>query len=360
MSSRAVNYLLIFPLALATCCPVPGVAGDTIPKPLFADPHYHGSCDPEVVWNANTREWWVFYTARRAKRESGTYVGTPIGVTASSDLLNWRFLGYASFDGVEGEPDMPVTYWAPGMIRDGDTYHMFVTHKPNAKPPWGGKGDIVHYTAPADNLLHGWVRAGVPALEGKDPIDAGLTRLKDNRWLMVYRSSGPPKISGISYAVSNDLNQWDTQGLIKLEDGKTFNRAAFGYHEAPYVFEFDGFYWMLTDPHQGLGVLRSEDGLTWTPQSNILKEPGKSKMDGTRARHPSVAVIGERAFVFYHVEPNRPYPSPKAEDRTIEQKISVLQMAELHVIDGRLVCNRDVPVVAPSADEFLIKVMRNE
>ena len=30
------------------------------PKPLFADPNYHGSCDPEVVWNTHEKAWWIF------------------------------------------------------------------------------------------------------------------------------------------------------------------------------------------------------------------------------------------------------------------------------------------------------------
>ena len=72
--------------ALISLCLWTVVAGETdhgferVPKPLFFDPHYHGSCDPEIVWNACTGEWWIFYTARRATREHGTYVGTPIGV----------------------------------------------------------------------------------------------------------------------------------------------------------------------------------------------------------------------------------------------------------------------------------------
>ena len=55
----------------------------SITKPLFADPNYNGSCDPEIVWNPVKREWFIYYTARRATRESATYVGTPIGVISS-------------------------------------------------------------------------------------------------------------------------------------------------------------------------------------------------------------------------------------------------------------------------------------
>ncbi|MCU0749041.1 MAG: hypothetical protein MUF13_05780 [Akkermansiaceae bacterium] len=32
------------------------LAAQTVPKPLFIDPHYHGSCDPEAVWNPERGE----------------------------------------------------------------------------------------------------------------------------------------------------------------------------------------------------------------------------------------------------------------------------------------------------------------
>ncbi|MEM6365636.1 MAG: hypothetical protein AAF745_14500, partial [Planctomycetota bacterium] len=60
-------------------------------QPLFADPHYNGSCDPEVIWNPVQKEWFIYYTARRATRKKATYVGTTLGVISSSDLINWRF-----------------------------------------------------------------------------------------------------------------------------------------------------------------------------------------------------------------------------------------------------------------------------
>ena len=78
---------------------------NTTAAPVFTDPNYHGSCDPKVVWNEHLKEWWVFYTARRATHATSTYVGTPIGVVASSDLVRWRFVGYFSLDGVAGETE---------------------------------------------------------------------------------------------------------------------------------------------------------------------------------------------------------------------------------------------------------------
>jgi len=331
------NVFGISSLITVCLCTAIGCAAQRVSKPLFSDPHYHGSCDPEIVWNAHADEWWIFYTARRATREKATYVGTPIGVAASRDLCQWRFQGYCSFDGVEGSPDMPVTFWAPGIIRRGNTYHMFVTYKDNAKPPWGGSGNIVHYAARADNLLAGWQRVSVPAFVAPDAIDAALIEV-GNQFRAYYRVGGG---GGIHWAVSNDLMEWTNKGKCP---GDVNNHSKHGhrYQEAPYVFEWQDHYWMLTDPHAGLAVFRSDDAVTWALNGHILSEPGTGPQDHTLARHPSVAVIEERAFIFYyHVEPNRPYPSPPAEKRTVQQKLSFLQMAELELIDGRLGCDRD-------------------
>jgi len=352
---RAASLVCLACAALAVGCE-PGIGRDgaspaasppgAAAAPLFADPNYHGSCDPEIVWNARAREWWIFYTARRATREKGTYVGTPIGVAASADLKTWRCVGYCAFDGVKGKPDMPVTFWAPGILRTGDTVHMFVTHKPSAEPPWGGSGAIVHYTAPADDLLDGWTRSDVPDFPGPDPIDATVVRAGDG--FRAYYRVG--KGGGIQWSESDDLVHWTDRGRCPGDVNDRAKRG-YGYQEAPYVFRWKDAWWMLTDPHEGLAVFRSADGVTWDVSGRILREPGRRPQDGTRARHPSVAVVGDRALLFYHVEPNRPYPSPPAEKRTVEQKISFLQMAELALEDGRIVCDRDAPVLPPVAKE---------
>ncbi|MEX0321049.1 MAG: cellulase family glycosylhydrolase [Puniceicoccaceae bacterium] len=310
----------------------------TVNAPFFADPNYHGSCDPEIVWNPEKEEWFIYYTARRAKRESATYVGTPIGVISSKDLVHWNFHGYCSFDGVEGEPDMPVTYWAPGIIREGDTLHMFVTYKDNANPPWGGKGVIRHYKAPVSDPVNGWKLVGVPDFAQPDPIDATLIKV-DGEYRAYHRVANG---GGIQWARSNDLVNWKNQG--KCPGDVNEKSRGYGYQEAPYVFRFKGYWWMLTDPHKGLAVFRSEDAITWRFQERILEDPGARPQDNTLARHPSVAVVGDRAFLLYHVEPNRPYPTPPAEQRTVEQKLSFLQLAELDVVDGQLVCDRDAEV----------------
>jgi hypothetical protein len=331
-------------LILIACASLTGGAAECIaPAPLFADPNYHGSCDPEIVWNEHAREWWIFYTARRAKLAKASYVGTPIGVARSADLCHWKFGGYCSFDGVEGKPDMPVSFWAPGIVRNGDTYHMFATYKDNAVPPWGGKGTIVHYVAPATNLLSGWKKSDVPAFTD-DCIDATLIKVGDE-FRAYYRVGVKPNY--IVWSVSKDLVHWENKGPCP-GDINDEAKKDFDYQEAPFVFRFADAFWMLTDPHKGLVVYKSNDGVRWVRNNKILEQPGKRENDNTLARHPSVAVQGERAILFYHVEPWRPYPSPPPEVRTVQQKLSFLQTAELKVTDGKLTCDRDQAVVFPT------------
>lgn len=317
-----------------------------VPAPLFTDPHYNGSCDPEVVWSPKTEAWWIFYTARRATRIQGTYVGTPIGAISSKDLREWTFEGYLSFDGHKGMPDMPRTYWAPGILRKGDQFHMFVTYKDNAKPPWGGKGVIRHYVASADKMLEGWKLVGVPEFQQPDPIDVSLIATDDG-YRAYYRVGGN---GGIQWATSPDLQHWTNKGRCPGDVNAAASQRGFGYQEAPYVFRWRDCYWMLTDPHKGLAVYDSPDGVEWELQGLILEEPGERSQDTTRARHPSVAVVGDRALIFYHTEPNRPYPTPPAEERTPKQKMSYLQIAELVVENGKIECNRDAAIKLSDID----------
>ena len=97
-----------------------------IPSPIYVDNHYHGPADPEITWNPKTEEWMIFYTSRRPFKDQASYVGTPVGVAVSKDFVHWKFAGYCSFDGVGGQPDSEKTYWAPGVIVEGDSAHMFV------------------------------------------------------------------------------------------------------------------------------------------------------------------------------------------------------------------------------------------
>lgn len=337
---------------LALCCmvliyvlaPAPSAVAGEVPSPIFTDPHYHGSADPEIVWNSHEGEWWIFYTARRALREDGTAAACPIGVAKSKDLVSWDFAGYCKFDGSGGKPDANHTYWAPAVVSDGNTYHMFVTYKPLTTGFWGGRDVwIRHYKAPADDLIDGWVYVN-DAIKTPEAIDAGLIK-KDGEWLMYYRAKedGAEKM-GTYYARSKNLVNWERMGLAA---GDVNDRpvTGYGYQEAQYPFCWQGRYWLLTDPTGAdIAIYSSDDALDWKFNNSLLSKAGERKMDNSQGRHPSVAVIGDRAFIFYHVEPFRDYSKPYPKNKP-EQKRTCLQMAELELKNGKVVCDRNKPLL---------------
>ena len=78
---------------------------------------------------------------------------------------------------------------------------------------------------------------------------------------------------GIHWATSEDLAVWTARGRCP-GDVNDREKRGYGYQKAPYVFHWRRWYWMLTDPHQGLAVFRSPDAKTWELNGRILAEPG--------------------------------------------------------------------------------------
>src|SRR5215217_6803239 len=67
------------------------------PKPLFRDPVHDGAADPVLVWNRAKKQWWMFYTNRRANvpglRKVAWVHGTRIGIATSSDGgAQWKYI----------------------------------------------------------------------------------------------------------------------------------------------------------------------------------------------------------------------------------------------------------------------------
>lgn len=311
----------------------------SIHAPIYADPVYCGSCDPEIVYNHINRQWMIFYTARRPVKGIAATVGNPIGVCVSDNLTDWSFLGYCKFDGVGGKPDSEQTRWAPGIIIEGDTAHMFVTFKEDATPPWGTGGSIVHYVAPVDDMLNGWKKADV-SIDEDACLDASIVKLANGKFRMYYVGGvNNPETGGrktIRYAESDDLYSWNSKGNV-LGDVNDMDVHNIRYQEAVYVFVYDGEYYMLTDPHRGLATYTSSDGITWKYHGQIMKTGSSVRtLDRTQARHPSVAIYKDTPYIFYHVEPFRP-DNAKGSKLEIHQRYSFLQMAELECSENGII-----------------------
>lgn len=332
--------LIVFPFGLYA------QSKKTIPAPLFIDPNYHGSCDPEVVWNASDQYWYVYYTSRRATIEN-LFTATPLGVIRSKDLAKWEFVGYCTFDGVGGKKDMPSTFWAPAIIAEKDELHMFVTWKPDtttAKGPWGGEAKIVHYKTPLSNPVQGWQKVRDMHDSTYNSLDATVFKKEDGFHVWFKGKKMGEQKNELFHCFSKDLKTWSDGGFSKSD---VFNPQKTGqnFEEAPYIFQWKGKYWLLSDPHKGLMVYESPDGEHWKYQGIILLEPGNRPLDNSRARHCSVAVLNDRAFIFYHVEPWRVYDNaPSIAKQPIANRRAVLQMAELTIKNSRLTCDRNKPI----------------
>jgi hypothetical protein len=305
--------------------------GKVAPKPLFRDPVFDGAADPVVIWNRQAKRWWMFYTNRRANVPGLNGVawvhGTPIGLAESSDGGNsWKYLGVAKIN--DGSNAKEPTYWAPDVIDDGKTYHMFLTVVPGIFTDWNHPRSLVHLKS---KDLRNWSEARPLSLSSDRVIDAAVTRLANGTWRLWYNNERDRK--SIYYADSKDLESWDDKGKAVGDQGG----------EGPKVFHWHGTYWMITDVWRGLAVYKSEDASSWTRQDgpNLLEVPGEGLDDQVKGGHGEVFVTGKQAFLFYFTHPGRRGPDEKKD--STEQRRSSIQVVELVYENGRLNCDRNRP-----------------
>ncbi len=300
-------------------------------KPLFRDPIHDGAADPTLIWNRSTHEWWMFYTNRRADiptdpanpKDVAWVHGTRIGIAISKDHgASWTYRGMANIP--YGKPD--YTQWAPDIVYWKSSYHMFLVIVPGTFHNWNAPREIIHLTSP--DLLH-WKYVSKLETGSDRIIDPSLFPKPDGGWRVWYKDERDH--SHIHFSDSTDLVHWsgDTAAIT--------DRSS----EAPKVFHWKGQYWMITDAWNGLGVYHSNDLLHWTVQpENLLAEPGKTPTDRSKGHHCDVIVNGDHAFIFYFTHQGEDDLDPKL---TNSSRRTVLQVAELKIIDGKLVAERDQP-----------------
>ena len=297
--------------------------------PLYEDPIWGGPSDPCVVPNKATGEWWMFYTQRRA---AGYHCGvscvhgTSIGIATSKNGEDWIYRGCA--EGLEFEWGMN-TYWAPEVIYAEGVYHMFVTRIQGVPTDWSGKAEIVHYTS---SNLWKWKFCDILDLDSDRVIDAAVHRLPDGQYKIWYKDE--MRGSHTCAAVSRNLKDWSLCGE-EITDCP---------HEGADVFEFEGNIWMITDTWNGLGVYTSPDFAHWTRQEeNILDTPGIRPGDGQIANHAHTLICEDKALIFYFVHPDFPpcLRTSPAFQPGYKENHTVIQCAELHVENGKLVCDRN-------------------
>lgn len=313
--------------------PASPVVIETTPAPLFRDPVHDGAADPVLVWNPIRNAWWMLYTQRRAKVDVPGVEWchqTEIGVAESHDAgLTWSYRGIVGLKPLG--PD--YSFWAPDVIRDDlGRFHLFVTYVPGPADThrnWGGERYILHYSS--TDLDHWTFERRIP-LASNHCIDPTLIRRPNGAWRMWYKDEGH---DSKTFAVeSHDLKDWrpvQDPGISKL------------YGEGPKAFQFRGHYWLIKDPNSGLDVYRSDDLETWSYQGKILDQPGTRNSDGTIGKHADVVVCDDRAFIIYFTHPYTEAAPERNGVSPLSNRHTAIQAAELEVVDGRLVCDRNRP-----------------
>ncbi len=326
--------LILFLLACTASLLAQDFFIDQAPAPLYRDPIYDGAADPSVIWNEQTSEWWIFYTQRRATTPSqgvSWCYGTKIGIAASADHgRTWYYKGCC--EGMQIEPGS-LTYWAPEVLEHNGRYHMYVTFIRGIYHAWGGERHIVHFSSV--DLMNWQFESELP-LASDRVIDPGVIQLEDGTWRLWYKDEAAGSIT--KAADSPDLYEWE-----QIEESSAKDRS----HEAPNVIQWKDAYWLLTDTGRGIGVYRSDSGENWESQGLIMVDPGQRFDDGWYGQHPDVVILDDRAYMFYFVHPGRHlFDQPRFTNsynytQPFEWKRTSLQVAELEVVDGKLICDRN-------------------
>ncbi len=273
-----------------------------------------------VIRKESDGKFYMFYTQRRANQqvENVSYCyGTAIGVAESADGVYWHYRGALNLDFEFGHN----TYWAPEIIyhpAEGK-YHMYVSYITGVYCDWAGKASIEHYVS--SDLFY-WEHVGGLSFGSGRIIDPCCFRLPNGKWRMWYKDENQQ--AATCYADSDDLYTWEYRGIAAGDEAQ----------EGPNVFEFSGKYWMIADIWRGQAVYSSDDCEHFIRQKeNILDVDGLRKFDNFRGAHADVFVAGDRAFIVYFTHPDPDY-HPR----------SVVQMAELKVENGVLICDRNAEV----------------
>lgn len=301
--------------------------------PLYRDPITDGAADPALVYNHKERAWWMLYTQRRANAETAGVAycyGNKIGIASSDDHgKTWVYRGVLDLDFEAGHN----TFWAPDVVYVDSLYHLYVSYTQGVRTQWGGSPVLMHYTS---RDLWQWTLQGPLELGSSDVIDPTLFR-QSNSWYMWYKDSKHPE-GNIALAKSSDLYHWqpEAEAVIKGHG-----------QEGAKVFQFQNYYWMLTDEWAGMRVYRSSDLKSWEKQGKILADRGTRKDDTPEGAHGDVVVTEDKAFVIYFTHPDREKHTEAPEDAfgniPYKYRRSSIQVAELWYENGTLKAKRNEP-----------------
>ncbi len=301
--------------------------------PLFRCPVFDGAADPTVIYNQNEKSWWMLYTQRRANQDGADVAycyGSKIGVASSSDHgVTWIYRGALDLAIEPGQN----TFWAPEVVFDNGVYHMYVAYIQGVRNHWGGDKHILHFSS---KDLWNWKFESQLPLPTNSVIDPCVFHLPDGTWRMWYKDEMQGSVSMV--ADSPDLYTWTVQKKAAVADRP---------HEGPNVFRLKDKYWMVVDQWAGLAVYSSDDCDAWTFNNVILDKASRRNEDTPSGAHADVIVVNDKAYIFYFTHPGRKthMDCPMDSNGVVPYNLrrSSIQVAEMKVIENKMVCNRDEP-----------------
>jgi hypothetical protein len=219
----------------------------------FEDPLFDGAADPTLVYNRGTKEWWIFYTQRRASVDDEPdfhwVFGSEIGIAKSADGgSTWEYAGTAKGLSLSDDRD---TFWAPEVIYNNGVYHMYLSYV-RGRPGTAVQSSIEHYTS--CDLINWKHESKLPA-PYTSIIDPCVFRLEDGKYAMWFKNQNRRSVTSVFY--SDDLYNW------------SFGREDIGIggrKEAPNVFYWNGQYNMILDFDKRLTLFTSKDGYNWSDE----------------------------------------------------------------------------------------------
>ena len=300
------------------------------PVPMYRDPLTDGAADPVMIWNEPEQCWWMLYTQRRANLELADVAycyGNSIAIAESRDNgASWYYRGTLDLAFEPGHN----TFWAPEIIYHEGTYHLFVAYIRGVRNHWGGKADLIHYTS---QDLWKWNYQGKLNVGSDKIIDISLFQMKNGLWRAWYKDENAG--AHIFFADSKDLKNWTIGQQASLGDASC---------EGPKIFQFQGYYWMITDEWHGFRLYRSHDLEHWEQQGILVGDASNRPDDKPSGAHGDVVVVGDKAYIIYFTHPGRSnhHESPLNEigNQSYQHRRSSIQCAELVFRNGTLECDR--------------------
>jgi hypothetical protein len=274
----------------------------------------------------------MYYTQRRATLANphgfDWVHGSAIGIAASKDGTDWKYLGTCRGDHDLSEPlkgkglgpEPGLSWWAPCYVYENGTFHMFVTLVDGVYTQWTGNRNILHFTS-ADGVT--WKYVNTCKLHSNRVIDPTVYKVKD-LWYMVYKDEAAG--SHTYRSESKDMVQWTNPVQVERD----------GSQEAPFVFHWRDAWWLIVDAlgNKGLRVYQSPNGIDhWEYNNTVLAAAdGTRPKDNNVGHHPGIVVQpgpggSEQCLLFYF---------------THQGNRTVIQLAELELGgDGKVFCNRN-------------------